>query len=76
MWIKIEDEKPKDDELVLLLVKSYDIDELDYAVGSRWVDDEGEWYKIGNDIHSWDYSFNFDIESVVYWMPLPKQPKE
>jgi hypothetical protein len=70
-WISIDNELPKNDKLVLILVNREDA-----TVGQRDPAYSGCW-RIGNDAIAWDYDFSFGVEmDVTHWMPLPEPLEE
>ena len=68
-WISVEEERPKNKELILAYVPKYKtIFSLEVIIES-W----GPYEFDCNCGHGWHI---FDLGEISHWMPLPKPPKD
>ena len=68
-WISVKKAMPKHRESVLITDGETIVTaSLDCDMPRVW------WDAIG--IYAHDYEFEFELEDVTHWMPLPEPPKE
>lgn len=64
-WISVDERLPESGVVVAVVISGNN----GFCTG--WLDDDGNYWAVGNMELSWDFLFSFDSEiNVTHWMPL------
>ena len=71
-WISVNDKMPKDRQKILI-TDGIIVTACQADVDKMW---HGKIYPDGCEFSGYEWGWNFDWESITYWMPLALPPKK